>query len=63
MRLTTYDDIKQRADAVGISIAKLCREADISESTVQRWRTGMTDPLRTVRAIDAVLQRYEAENE
>ena len=55
----TYADIKQRADAVGLSIAKLCREADISESTVQRWRVGTTDPLRTVRAIDNVLKRYE----
>jgi len=60
---TTYEEIKQRAENVGLSIAKLCREADISESTVQRWRVGATDPLRTMRAIDDVLRRYEAANE
>ena len=59
MSLPTFAEIKDRADAVGLSLSRLCREADISESTIQRWRRGDTDPLRTVRAVDAVLCRYE----
>jgi predicted transcriptional regulator len=59
MSLPTFNDFKKRADRLGLSLSKICREADISESTIQRWRRGDTDPLRTVRAVDEVLRRYE----
>jgi predicted transcriptional regulator len=61
MSLPTFKDIKERADRCGLSLSKLCREADISETTMQRWRRGDTDPLRKMRAVDEVLRRMERE--
>ena len=59
MSLPNFDDIKNRADALGLSLSKLCRDADISESTLQRWRRGDTDPLRKIRAVDDALKKHE----
>ena len=59
MSLPDFDDIKLRADALGLSLSKLCRDADISESTLQRWRRGDTDPLRKIRAVDDALKKHE----
>jgi len=59
MSLLTFDEIKQRATAVNLSLSQLCREAQISESTIQRWRRQDTDPLRKMRAVEAVLRRHE----
>lgn len=59
MSLPDFDDFKLRADALGLSLSKLCRDADISESTLQRWRRGDTDPLRKIRAVDDALKKHE----
>ena len=58
----TFDDIADRAAAIGLSLAQLCREAEVSESTIQRWRRGDTDPFRTVRRLDDVLRRHERQS-
>jgi len=57
--VSTFEEIADRAAAIGLSLAQLCREAEVSESTIQRWRRGDTDPFRTVRRIDDVLRRHE----
>ena len=59
MSLLTFQEIKERATAVGLSLSQLCREAEISESTIQRWRRQDTDPLRKMRAVEEVLRRHE----
>lgn len=54
-------DIEARARSRGISIAKLCREAKIAESTFVRWKNGKMSPtvdclnilIRTINVITA----------
>lgn len=56
---SSYLEIEKRAAAVDLNMGSLCKEAGIAPSTLWRWKTGKTDPLRTYRSIETVLQRYE----
>lgn len=38
--MTIYDMVKQAADAEGMSIAELEREAEVANGTVSKWKTG-----------------------
>ena len=34
------DEIETRAEALGVSISHVCREAPVNRGTFQRWKTG-----------------------
>jgi len=61
MPLPTYQSIADRAAAAGVELKDLCADAGIAASTLWRWKTGKTDPLRTVRNIEDALRRYEGQ--
>lgn len=48
-------DIETRAQAAGLSIADVCKRADIALSTFYRWKAGKTAPTLTIcqRLLDA----------
>lgn len=50
------DDFEARAKAAGMSVAALCKKADVAQSNWARWRAGVTQPtLRTINRIEAAL--------
>jgi transcriptional regulator with XRE-family HTH domain len=59
MSLPTYQSIADRAAAAGLELKQLCAEAGIAASTLWRWKSGKTDPLKTVRNIEDVLRKHE----
>lgn len=59
-QLIRINEIKARADKIGISLKALCREAEREHSTVYRWVNGETDPgltayAETCEALERVL--------
>lgn len=52
------DAIEKTAADLGLSLAQLCRAAQVPYSTVWRWRTGVTSPL--VKTVGEVIDRLEA---
>jgi hypothetical protein len=61
MPLPTYQSIADRAAAAGVELKDLCADAGVAASSLWRWKTGKTDPLRTVRNIEDALRRYEGQ--
>lgn len=54
--------LEKRAKAVGLSMAAVCRRANVAQSTVTRWKQGTFDPrVKILARIEAVL--IEAEEE
>lgn len=53
--ILTAQEVERRAEAVGLSMASVCRRAGIAVSTFTRWRAGKTAPSIRVyeRLIDA----------
>ena len=56
MHIPTPDEIEAAANAKGLSIAALCRRADVDASAFHRWRAGKNVPnLATVKSmLDAI---------
>ena len=66
--LPTPDGVEADAKAAGLSLAQLCRNAGIAQTTFWRWRAGTTEPTldvvrRLLRAVDesATSRRIESE--
>lgn len=55
IRLPTPNEIEAAAIAKGLSVAALCRRADIDQSAFTRWKAGKTPSGRVIqRMIDAI---------
>jgi predicted transcriptional regulator len=57
--------IRQRAEVINLSLAVVCREADVHLSTITRWEHEKVEPKnstvrRIVERLEAVLDRHEA---
>lgn len=59
MEILTSEAIAERAAAIGVPISKLAVEAGLAASTSSRWRTGGGSTLRTLRAVQRVLEARE----
>ena len=44
MPLLTPADIEAKARSAGLTIAEVCRRAEIAQSTFWRWKHGATQP-------------------
>ena len=54
-----FKNLVKRAEAANVSVAQICRDADISYSTVVRWIRGETDPTRKIERVEQALRKYE----
>ena len=54
--------LTDRASALNLSMRDLCKEAGVAYSTVTRWRSGFSDPLKSITKLDAVLRHHEEQN-
>ena len=58
MQLPTPNDIEQAARAKGLSIAAMCRRADVDATAFHRWRAGDGAPnMATVQKMLDAIQR------
>jgi transcriptional regulator with XRE-family HTH domain len=48
-------DVERLADEAGLSVAELCKRANIAHTTFYRWRIGRTSP-----SLDVYRRLYEA---
>tara|TARA_R100001129_G_scaffold173313_1_gene144683 strand:+ start:2499 stop:2690 length:192 start_codon:yes stop_codon:yes gene_type:complete len=59
-----FKKLVSRASDANVSVAQICRDADISYSTVVRWIRGDTNPTRKIERVEQALRKYEqADNE
>lgn len=42
--LLTPEQIEERARMAGMSLAEVCRRANIAQSTFTRWKAGVSEP-------------------
>jgi predicted transcriptional regulator len=55
-------DVERLADEVGLSVAELCKRANIAHTTFYRWRVGRTSPtLDVYRRLQDVLRAAQAD--
>lgn len=60
----TLENIEMRCTAAGLTLAALCKLADLNHSSLSRWRRGVVEPNRrtereTLRALDRELTIVE----
>jgi len=61
MDTLTADDIIRRRTELGLSVARLAREAGVNPATIWRWETGKTTPSGlALRQLAATFKRLEA---
>ena len=56
-----YTSLKTECDSLGISISKLCREADVDRSLLERWRKNEPQSIKTYRLLVDALERMRTE--
>ena len=56
--LPTVSDIEAAARSAGLSIAALCRRADVTEGTFYRWKRGSGAP--NMRIVQRFMDEIEA---
>jgi len=57
---TLYSGIVERANALGISLNKLCARAKVARSTLVRWRSGSVSPnFASLQKIEEALAAFE----
>lgn len=42
--LLTPQEIEDRARLAGLSLAEVCRRANVAQSTFTRWKAGLSEP-------------------
>ena len=55
----TYQKIKERADALNVSISLVCREAGVDRSIIERWKSKDPKSIDTLNAINAAFEKLE----
>lgn len=58
-----YTSLKTQCDALGISLSKLCREADVDRSVIERWRRSEPKSIRTYNALVEALEKLKTRNQ
>lgn len=58
-----YTSLKSQCDALGISLSKLCREADVDRSVIERWRRSEPKSIRTYNALVEALEKLKTSNQ
>jgi len=58
----TYSSLKTQCDELGISVAKLCREANVDRSLLVRWRNKEPNTLKIYNALLQALSRIQSRN-
>lgn len=59
IQLPTPDEIEVAATARGLTVAAMCRRADIDQATFSRWKRG--DRIPSVRIIQRMIDAIERE--
>lgn len=58
--IPTIDEVKERANKIGVPIKVLCERANIANSTFTRWQSGISDPkIRTYCRLIKALEEEE----
>lgn len=58
-----YSSLKSQCEALGISLSKLCREADVDRSVLERWRRSEPKSIRTYNALVEALEKFKSSNQ
>jgi predicted transcriptional regulator len=58
-----YSSLKSECDSLGISISKLCREADVDRSVLERWRRSDPKSIKTYNALLEALEKLKQSNQ
>lgn len=56
IELLSSDEIVRRAKERGLSIAQVCRLANINQATFQRWKNGAKPQIDTYNRVIAVIE-------
>lgn len=58
--LAELEKLEVRAGKVGLTIASLCKLADVSPVTFNRWKSGVVGPsVRKMKSLQRVVARHE----
>lgn len=57
---TTYNILRNRCKAAGISLTRLCKEAGVNRSVLEDWKRREPKTLRILQAFEVVLSRIES---
>lgn len=61
MDIPTPDEIEAKASAKGLTIAAMCRRADVDATAFHRWRAGKNEPnVATLRKMIDAIEREPA---
>lgn len=63
IHIPTPDEIKADAKAHGMSIAALCRHADVDAATYYRWRKGKVPAVRIIQKLVDTINAYPTNGE
>lgn len=58
----TYSSLKTQCDKLGISVAKMCREANVDRSLLARWRNKEPNTLKIYNTLLEALSRIQSRN-
>lgn len=58
-----YSSLKSECDSLGISISKLCREAEVDRSVLERWRRSDPKSIKTYNALLDALEKLKQSNQ
>lgn len=58
----TYSYLKSECDKLGISVSKLCREAKVNRTLLERWKRKEPHTLQSYNALQQALLRIQSRN-
>lgn len=59
--LSTVEEVEQLIRERGLSVARVCRQANISQTTFQRWKHGSDITLSTYNAVALAIETLSAQ--
>lgn len=57
--LATLNDLEKRAQAAGLTITAVCREAGVSRATPDRWRMQVPNTISLLDKMQAIVVKAE----
>ena len=61
MEKSVFEEIKTKCEKLGISLSKLCRDASVDRSILERWKLSNPKSIETLNKLNEQLKKIEDE--
>ena len=57
-----FDDLLRKCQSAGTNLTQVCRQANVSRSTIERWKSREPKTISILRNLEAIIEKERKKN-